>query len=491
VKYPHRHHSLQNRWHTPCFSSFVDWQTTCPSVRAHIASPFARALPHSVIHSGLDVHGEESQSRSHSSHLSVELKGRRVIDWRFAAIRSSSMSAKQCHLVPGNRRAYALAAVALGSCYAAPTFAVEVAAGDWKLTANGNVNVHFINSSCEEQTAAAIVGGLACRGAAGEDRTSSISNGLLPAALAIGASTTQKGYDLAVTFGFYPGISTNDGSPNLQQGADLLNTALGTTAIDMRQVFMTFGNDRMGEFLLGRNIGLFQADAILNDMTLPGVGAGNGNYAAPANTSLGSIGLGYIYTDWLAQINYTTPDFSGFKITVGIFDPLEPILQGTPTPEGSPGFHGKLAYTLGDLYLSASVISQQHEGVTDASDFDSLGFDIGGKFTWNDLEIMAWYYFGEGVGTTAAQPRHRLGHRRRRHRGSSDPPRPRGRPKDDRDAAHDIAPRRRPPRLALASRDRHAGPGVRGRDGTPRPALEHVRRSARVRRRRVPPPGPP
>ena len=36
--------------------------------------------------------------------------------------------------------------------------------------------------------------------------------------------------------------------------------------------------------------------------------AANGSNAAPTNTSLGSIGYGYIYTDWLAQINYTTPD---------------------------------------------------------------------------------------------------------------------------------------------------------------------------------------
>ena len=78
---------------------------------------------------------------------------------------------------------------------------------------------------------------------------------------------------------------------------------------------MTFGNDGMGEFLLGRNIGLFGADAILNDR-LPGVGAGNGNYATPASTSLGSIGLGYIFTDWLPQINYTTPDLGGFKATI-------------------------------------------------------------------------------------------------------------------------------------------------------------------------------
>ena len=97
--------------------------------------------------------------------------------------------------------------------------AVEMTAGDWKFTANGNVNVHYIGSSCEDGNDAGNRGGLACRGAAGEDRTSSISNGLLPAALALGASTTQNGYDIAVTFGFYPGISTNDGSPNLQQGA--------------------------------------------------------------------------------------------------------------------------------------------------------------------------------------------------------------------------------------------------------------------------------
>src|SRR5688572_1775233 len=295
------------------------------------------------------------------------------------------------------------AALAVVACTAAPAMAVEMAAGDWKFTANGNVNVHYIGSSCEDQTTPAVAGGLACRGAAGEDRTSSISNGLLPAALALGASTTQKGYNLAVTFGFYPGISTNDGSPNLGQGATLRNTALGTAGIDMRQVFLTFGNDNMGEVLMGRNIGLFGADAILNDMTLPGVGAGNGNYATPSNTSLGSIGLGYIYTDWLSQINYTTRDFGGLKFTLGVFDPLEPV--GTPTaqavPESTPGFHGKVAYTGGPVYLSATVISQKHEGVTDAQDFDSFGFDVGGKLTFGGFEFLAWYYQGEGVGTTA------------------------------------------------------------------------------------------
>jgi predicted porin len=278
-------------------------------------------------------------------------------------------------------------------------------AGDWKFTASGNVNAHYIVSRCDDSPAA-VAGGLACAATPGSDDTSSsVSNGLLPAALAFSASTTQGGYDIAATFGLFPGISTNDGgSPNIQQSGTLHNTALGTTGLDIRQVFLTFGNDHMGTFLLGRNIGLFGQDAILSDMTLLGVGTVGSN-AAPANTSFGSIGLGYIYTDWLAQINYTTPDFSGLKLTIGVFDPLEPagLAQATvgPTPKSAPGFHGKAAWTHGDLYLSATFLTQKQKGVTSAGDFDSTAFDVGGKYKIGPVDLMAYYYNGSGVGTTA------------------------------------------------------------------------------------------
>lgn len=295
---------------------------------------------------------------------------------------------------------------------AAPSLshALEIQAGDWKFSLGGNVNVHYIASQCDDESMS-VVGGTACNVGAGndtEDGISSVSNGLLPAAFVFGAATVQKGWDISATLGLYPGISTNDGgSPNLNglgNGGSTgigTNTALGTTGLDVRQVFMSFGKEEVGSFMLGRNFGLFGFDAIINDMTIPGVGAGNGNYAAPANTSLGSIGLGYIYTDTLAQMNYTTPDFNGLKLTVGIFDPVEPALQGAPTPETAPGFHGKLTYTAGSLYLSTSFISQEHEGAIDATDLDSTGFDVGGKFSAGPLEVLAWYYDGKGLGTTA------------------------------------------------------------------------------------------
>ncbi len=151
--------------------------------------------------------------------------------------------------------------------------------------------------------------------------------------------------------------------------------------------------------MAGRNIGLFGADAILNDMTLLGVGAGNGIYAAPSNTSLGSIGLGYIYTDWLAQINYTTPDLSGFKITAGIFDPVESLTGAAPASKKSPGFHAKAAYTLGGLYLSATFLNQKQSDSTGIS-YTGTAFDLGGKYKIGGFEGAAWYYHGKGVGTT-------------------------------------------------------------------------------------------
>jgi hypothetical protein len=308
---------------------------------------------------------------------------------------------------------FAVSIVLAAAACAPAAHAIDLQAGAWKFSVEGNVNAHYIYSSCESSPTV-VAGGLAC---VASDGSSSVSNGLLPAALTFNGSTQQSGYDLGFTFGLYPGISTNDGgSPNLQAGdtsSGFGHTALGTAGLDVRQVFLTFGNDHMGTIMAGRNIGLFGADAILNDMTLIGVGAGNGNYAAPANTSLGSIGLGYIYTDWLAQIDYTTPDMGGAKLTIGIFDPLNTLGQA-PANKNTPGLQGKLSYKAGPLYLSASGLWQKQKNAlctpaegtagicptAPAGNYNSWAFDGGGKFDFGGFEVMGWYYYGKGVGTT-------------------------------------------------------------------------------------------
>ena len=298
----------------------------------------------------------------------------------------------------------AVASVMSAAAFAPAAYAIDINAGDWKLSIDGNVNAHYIYSSCDTNPHV-IAGGLACIDT--DSSSSSVSNGLLPAALSISGATTQGAYDIGFTFGLYPGISTNDGgSPNLQETPGAVHTALGTAGLDIRQVFLTFGNKDMGTVMAGRNIGLFGADAILNDMTLLGVGAGNGSYAAPANTSLGSIGLGYIYTDWLSQIDYTTPDIMGVKGTIGIFDPLNTLSQ-IPASKKAPGIHAKLAYTAGPLYLSTSALFQQQRNTTTGAEalvnngkYNSWAIDFGGKYDIAGFEVAGWYYVGKGVGTT-------------------------------------------------------------------------------------------
>lgn len=304
-----------------------------------------------------------------------------------------------------NQRNLIAAAVAMLSSTGAS--ALELNAGDYKFTVNGNINVHYIYSDCDNQ-ASSVAGGLACASNPEQSRAaSSVSNGLLPAALSFGIITQQAGLDIEGHFGLFPGISTNDGgSPNLQDGPG--NVALGTTGLDVRQVYMTFGNKDIGTFTMGRNFGLFGFDAIINDISIPGVGvAGGAASGAPANTTLGSIGLGYVYTDTLAQINYTTPTIAGFAATVGIYDPLNQV-GGTSGRKSQPGIHSKLTYNLAfdaatKLYLSSSYITQQQrdDAGGGANDHRAYGLDVGGKLTVANLEVAGWYYYGKGLGTTA------------------------------------------------------------------------------------------
>lgn len=297
-------------------------------------------------------------------------------------------------------------------CFSAGAQAVTWQAGDWELGFSGNVNAFYVYTKCEDEPKA-VAGGLTCNAGNGDDAVSSVNNGLLPAALVFSAKTNQSGYDLSANIGFYPGTNTNDTpgagvSPNFG-GA---NVALGTAAIDVRQVYLTFGNKDMGTVLIGRNFGLFGFDAIINDMSIPGVGVQGFTVPNPNNTTLGGIGFGYIYTDTLTQFNWSSPDWSGFTLTVGIFSPLDTLsLSGTgagssASLKDTPGFHGKVRYDFsgGALsgFVSASAIYQQHKGVTGTvhDEFTGSAADIVVKLVFGNAELVGSLYAGEGIGTT-------------------------------------------------------------------------------------------
>src|ERR1700676_5376230 len=76
-------------------------------------------------------------------------------------------------------------AAALAAALAPAAHAIDVTAGDWKLSFDGNVNADYIYSHCAAlNDAKTVSGGLTCVAAGdGQRSSSSVSNGLLPAAL--------------------------------------------------------------------------------------------------------------------------------------------------------------------------------------------------------------------------------------------------------------------------------------------------------------------
>ena len=294
---------------------------------------------------------------------------------------------------------------------------IDVQAGDWKIDFAGNVNAFYVNADCDHGLNTAVVGGLACTG----DKSSAVRNGLLPAALVFSATTRQDNFDIGVTIGFYPGI--NSSAAQGVNGAGL-PSALQTPGIDARQVFLTFGDASWGSVKMGRDIGLFGKDAILDDMTLFGVGTAAGANAAPGNTSLGRIGIGYIYTDWEPQITYTTPNWMGFTASAGAFQPLDdygafPCSTGTCayTAHSSPQWQLGLAYSFGDpksdsltgtVWVdavtqdakapAADVAANNVAGVR--NNVSGSGVDAGVKVDVAGFEGVLYGYTGHGIGTT-------------------------------------------------------------------------------------------
>ena len=306
-------------------------------------------------------------------------------------------------------------AIAIGAAIGIVPFArsvagIDVTAGDWKIDFSGNVNGFYVGSQCDDAPNTAVIGGLSCGGG---EHSVAVRNGLLPAALVFAASTREDDFDINVTVGLYPGINSSAAAGVNGPG---LPSALQTPGIDARQIFFTIGDASWGTVKIGRDIGLFGKDAILDDMTLLGVGTAGGN-AAPGNTSLGRIGIGYIYTDWEPQITYTSPSVAGFALQAGVFQPLDSTGSASYTAHDQPQFQVGASYLFGDAKNADSIsgkawidlVSQKQQASTSdafsngplaATSFTGSAVDIGAKIDFAGFEGVVYVYTGKGVGTT-------------------------------------------------------------------------------------------
>ncbi|MDH3375173.1 MAG: porin [Gammaproteobacteria bacterium] len=277
--------------------------------------------------------------------------------------------------------------------------------GDWDVDISGNINAFFTNLDCDANGNGVVSSGLACGSLTGSNYDSgNVQTGLLPSWFGFHAKQEGEGLTTEINIGFQPGV---DG------GGGAIDTGLALNSENLRQVNLKFGSD-WGTLTFGRDLGLYGSDAILSDMTLLGVGTVSDLAAFGGNTTLGRIGVGYLYADWKAQIQYASKDFNGLSFNVALVDPWGAVnLSGLSLDQGSfsqdsdtYGIEGKVGYTWGGEESTtsgkvwASFISQSIDSSDSSfSNQDATGFDVGGKVVFGGLELVGYFYSGEGIGT--------------------------------------------------------------------------------------------
>ena len=274
-------------------------------------------------------------------------------------------------------------------------------AGEWTVDMNGNVNAFAVLQSADDSNT--VNGGLATKKNNDQDQVG-INTGLLPSWLGFTATTRQNDLDTSVTISFQPGA----GNTQALKGGNSNNAAT-----ENRQAFLTFGDKSWGSVKVGKDLGIFGSTAILNDMTLLGVGSGSAT--AGNTTTLGRIGTGYVYADWIGQIAYTTPNMNGFQATLGITQPwhANTALSTTTVSSGSSGtndefgFQGQASYSwTGDFAGKVWVggFSQNVENIADGgtgSSDTSTAFEGGVSTSIYNINLVAYGYSGDGLGTTS------------------------------------------------------------------------------------------
>jgi len=276
---------------------------------------------------------------------------------------------------------------------------IIIPAGDWTLDVNGNVNAFASWTKADHAAANTVTGGIAAsKDTTGEGNTQSLNTGLLPSWLGFTGTTRQNDTDVSFTISMQPNVSDNGAAGDSQTNGPL-----------WRQTFLTFGDKSWGSVKLGKDIGIFASDAILNDMTLLGVG-GAASVTSGNVTSLGGIGSGYMYASWKGQVAYTTPNFNGFQATVGIVNPNMGIQQAHTDANNTLyqdrfGMEAKASYSFtGDQFSGKVWVGGLSQKVTTGSaavrDYTITAGDIGANISAGNAGLTAYYYKGEGLGTT-------------------------------------------------------------------------------------------
>jgi predicted porin len=291
---------------------------------------------------------------------------------------------------------------------------IIIPAGDWTLDIGGVVNAYYTHTRTSGDAVG--LGGATERG---DDSVNNITTGLLPNYLSVSGKTRQNDLDVGFTISINPGASTT-------------NAGIQSANQENRQAFLTFGDKSWGSIKLGKDLGIYASDAILNDMTLLGVGSGAGLLAGNT-TTLGRIGTGFMYADWKSQVAYSSPNWNGLSFTVGLTQGWNALGDGvlsagsTERSGSQSAYEGKVSYEwTGDVAgkVWASAISQKVEGLgipgsaatvaniggvvtavpavagQDLGSDRATAWDIGANVNVAGFGLTGYYGQGKGIGQT-------------------------------------------------------------------------------------------
>jgi len=301
-------------------------------------------------------------------------------------------------------------ALALALGLAAPAGAVVVVGGDngWEVSFDGNVNAFYTHVDAD---AGFNFLGDGRDSVAPAENESRVTSGFLPAFFSFNVkSPTVNGLTGTARISFAPTIQNNTNNGLRNKTAVYEDGGIQGATIDTREVLANI-EGAFGTVSFGRTLSLFGRNAILNDMTLFGVGITGPNN--PGVTG-GGIGRGYVYPDFQSRFAYKTPNMNGFQAEVGLFDPHETRAEfalggadGTFNETETPRFEGELSYatafTDGTFKAWVDGMYQQLGGL--AARADSLGISgVGAGATANYMGfgLTGYYYHNRGTGMNLA-----------------------------------------------------------------------------------------
>jgi predicted porin len=273
-------------------------------------------------------------------------------------------------------------ASALVAAASSASAGIMIPAGDWTLDIGGVVNAYYTHTTFSGDDAAA--------GEYGNgDSVANITTGLLPNYLSVSGKTRQNDLDVGFTISINPGASTRGSGV---QGSQQEN----------RQAFLTFGDKSWGSIKLGKDLGIYASDAILNDMTLLGVGSAAGSLAGNT-TTLGRIGRGFMYADWKSQVAYSSPNWNGFSFTAGLTQSWGPNsvggVAGGERGGSETAYEGKASYEWAGDFAGKVWVSGISQNVEEFND-TATAFDIGATVNVAGFGLTGYYNKGEGIGKT-------------------------------------------------------------------------------------------